>query len=1052
MMLLDVMKALFTIQTTKADAVAIRSCYSNTIRSAAIALTLACATTSAFAVELPSLDLTEDPRGKVEEPAATLSPYPIGENTEQHLPPDEIFTLWIQDETFYRPKGEDRVEMKKVLDKEVQTHKLENVVQPIRFQSGEADIPEEFVTQLREILNRMKHRANVRLHFIGHSDSDKLGPASQAKYGDNYGLSKARAEIAAEFFQRELDLPPDAVSYDGAGDSKPIASNDTVEGKARNRRVEVQVWYDEITEKVVEKEVLIEAPKLNRIKVCRKENVCKLSYKEGSAKRTRLRNLVSPLRMEEGETEIPADFIRQIRETLHNLRDKNNVLIRFVGHTDNLPLEGREERIYGDHVALSKARARRVALALQDVLKLPNSAIGSDGKGVSLPVASNDTHQGRALNRRVEVEFWHDDPFEVFTEDPQACPEAAAAETITLAYDPPTGPIPAIRFVNGDPVIPPGYAERLKRLMDEIPEKSNVRLSFTGYTNNERMDRRTSMVYGDDIGLSTSRARRAMEMIREQLSLSDKQVQFEGRGYVHSKDVISTGFTQFDSSRVEVQVVYDELAVLEEDENLDITRIEREAVAQTPYALNLMRISVDGQPIHDPYKNIADLQRCTDVALEKADIQFKFDNLTLKPRLNITAWPNTIRYQDNPDTEAQENRVQFRAYSNYPIFIEKYELRLFEDDTSTRDEPLAVIELDANHEAEWLAEFEDFEAPLQKLKYVLRVYDGKGNYDETRPLPLWIVEKLKTQASDVDVNKELLVGYGENHLVSQQIPLKGGVVTAHGKNIPQNHTVWLAGRPVPVSSKGEFVVDEIFPTGFHTVEVAVLDQEGNGNLYLRELELQKSDWFYVAIADVTIAQDDTNGPAELVTGDTTHYDNDLNIDGRLAFYLNGKFGDNWELTASADTREGQFNEIFSNFLDKTPDALFRRLDPDYYYPTFGDDSIVEEMAPTLGKMYVKIRKGSNFGMWGNFEITYTDTDLAHIDRDLYGANAHYESDEATAFGEKRLMIDGFAAEPGTVAGRDEFRGTGGSLYFLRHQDILVGSDRVRIEIRDKDSG
>ncbi|HEX5636893.1 MAG TPA: flagellar motor protein MotB, partial [Gammaproteobacteria bacterium] len=51
-----------------------------------------------------------------------------------------------------------------------------------------------------------------------------------------------------------------------------------------------------------------------------------------------------------------------------------------------------------------------------------------------------------------------------------------------------------------------------------------------------------------------------------------------------------------------------------------------------------------------------------------------------------------------------------------------------------------------------------------------------------------------------------------------------------------------------------------------------------------------------------------------------------------------------------------------------------------------------------------------------------------------------------------LQVDAFAAEPGTIAGRDEYRGTGGSLYFLRHQDVLVGSDRVRIEIRDKDSG
>jgi hypothetical protein len=39
-----------------------------------------------------------------------------------------------------------------------------------------------------------------------------------------------------------------------------------------------------------------------------------------------------------------------------------------------------------------------------------------------------------------------------------------------------------------------------------------------------------------------------------------------------------------------------------------------------------------------------------------------------------------------------------------------------------------------------------------------------------------------------------------------------------------------------------------------------------------------------------------------------------------------------------------------------------------------------------------------------------------------------------------------------VPSREEFRGTGGSLYFLRRQDLLAGSERVRIEIRDKASG
>jgi hypothetical protein len=113
---------------------------------------------------------------------------------------------------------------------------------------------------------------------------------------------------------------------------------------------------------------------------------------------------------------------------------------------------------------------------------------------------------------------------------------------------------------------------------------------------------------------------------------------------------------------------------------------------------------------------------------------------------------------------------------------------------------------------------------------------------------------------------------------------------------------------------------------------------------------------------------------------------------------------------------------------------------------------VEDGAPTLGKFYVKLHKDLSYGLWGNFKISYSDNDLARVDRGLYGANLHYQTPATTSFGEQRFLLDGFAAEPGTVAGRDEFLGTGGSLYFLRHQDILTGSERVRVEVRDKDSG
>jgi flagellar motor protein MotB len=974
----------------------------------------------------------------------------LGQAVEKQSGTDEPRTLWVHDGDADDKKG-DKVEVKKVLEKAVKTVKLQNLVPPIHFASGEAKIPEGYVRRLRDVLDSMKGRNNVRLHLVGHTDNAQLFRDVKQKYGDNLTLSRERAGVTAEYFQKALHLPPESITYEGMGESQPVASNATEQGKELNRRVEVEVWYDETTDKLVDKEVVV-AEKMNRVKVCRVETVCKVRYKEGRSKRARIKNLVEPLHFDDDTTAIPGDFVQKVRQALTNLGTKQHVLVKFTGYTDNVPLSGRDERIYGTAVALSKARARRAALAIQDALKLPTSGIDVDGKGAANPLASNDTEKGRALNRRIEVEFWYDDALQELTDEPQLCPEAGDAETVTRVYDSPSGGVKPILFEQGKPVITSEQLERLRSSMDEIRDKTKVRLRFIGYTNDERLERRTAVVYRDDIGLSTARARRAMNAVKEPLGLKEEQEEFEGRGYVQSDDVVNTGFVESDTARVEVQVVYDELMALDDTEGLDITRLTREVAPKDPLALNLMRITVDGKPVDDPNKSIADIERCTDVALDKANVQFKFDDLELKPRLNATAWPNSIRYQDDPDTEYPENLMRFRTYTNYAGFIKKSEIRIFEAEESVNDRPFAVIEVNRDGRAEWQPTFPEYRAPGREFKYVLRVYDADNHFDETKPLPIWIVDKLAADILDHDVEKELLAGYGENHLVVDNIPKKGGTIKVYGSAVPADHSVFVAGRAVPVGKEGNFVTEEILPSGMHTVEVAILDKSGNGDLFLRDLDLKKNDWFYVGIADLTVARDKTTGPAKLVTNDQTHYNNELSTDGRLAFYTKGKFGEGWELTSSADTLEGPVKDIFSNLGDKSPDSLFRRIDPQYFYPTYGDDGSVEEGAPTLGKFYLKLKKDESYGLWGNFKIGYNDNDLAHIDRGLYGANAHYQTLSTTSFGEKRFMIDGFAAQPGTVGTREEFLGTGGSLYFLRHQDILIGSESVRIEVRDKDSG
>lgn len=78
-------------------------------------------------------------------------------------------------------------------------------------------------------------RGAVRVE--GHADSDHLVSVT---FPDNFALSKARADAAAKILRGKI-TDANRVSTEGFGDSQPIASNSTANGKALNRRVEIVI-------------------------------------------------------------------------------------------------------------------------------------------------------------------------------------------------------------------------------------------------------------------------------------------------------------------------------------------------------------------------------------------------------------------------------------------------------------------------------------------------------------------------------------------------------------------------------------------------------------------------------------------------------------------------------------------------------------------------------------------------------------------------------------------------------------------------------------------
>jgi flagellar motor protein MotB len=348
------------------------------------------------------------------------------------MPSNPPFSTWAQDPEQLEKQAGDTLEKREVKGEQAKIVKLKNVVPAIHFESGVAQIPPSTIAKLRSVLDSMRDLPNVRLHLVGHADSEPLSAQLINVFGDNQGLSRERAGEAAEFIQTALGLPPEAISFDWAGDTSD-RSNATEASVRRNRRVEVEVLVRRVRAAGLEDVVVHE--EIKRVKICRTETVCKLTYQEGQAKRARVKNLIPPLHAGEESVQVPSEFIQQIGQAMHDLRDKQHVTVKFIGYTDDAPLAGRAERIYGTHLALSKALAHRAALAVKDALKLPTAAIDSDGRGAERPIASNQTDRGRALNRRVEVEFWYDDPLQDLPEEPQICPDAAGADLVTVVYD-----------------------------------------------------------------------------------------------------------------------------------------------------------------------------------------------------------------------------------------------------------------------------------------------------------------------------------------------------------------------------------------------------------------------------------------------------------------------------------------------------------------------------------------------------------------------------------------------------------------------------------------
>ncbi len=118
---------------------------------------------------------------------------------------------------------------------------LEGLLDQLVFESGEIAIRPEGRQTLDRISEVLKEVTDKRIKIQGHTDNVPIGPSLKGTYPSNWELSQARAREVVRYLVEEAGVNAEKVSVVGYGDTQPVASNASEEGRIKNRRVEILV-------------------------------------------------------------------------------------------------------------------------------------------------------------------------------------------------------------------------------------------------------------------------------------------------------------------------------------------------------------------------------------------------------------------------------------------------------------------------------------------------------------------------------------------------------------------------------------------------------------------------------------------------------------------------------------------------------------------------------------------------------------------------------------------------------------------------------------------
>ena len=283
-------------------------------------------------------------------------------------------------------------------------------------------------------------------------------------------------------------------------------------------------------------------------------------------------------------------------------------------------------------------------------------------------------------------------------------------------------------------------------------------------------------------------------------------------------------------------------------------------------------------------------------------------------------------------------------------------------------------------------------------------------------------------------------------LLTVRLPPEGAIVKSdafwlRGATDPRNKLA-LNGQPLATDAAGRFEARIPVSRGEQKISLVTTDPDGNTATLERTLTVNPDGLFVLLLGEGDAGQ----GGAQL---DGLGDRRDLGgffLKGRAAGLIDGSW------SPSRFFKEVKLSGQFDTSR-RDDSAFFRELiDPARYYPIDGDSGQLTQVAASRGPLWLSLRADDSKFVAGSFQthLSTTSEQLFRYDRTLTGLDLDFVKN-----GEKlSSRISGFVAQ-GDLRQRHahaELRGTGGSVFWLRNPDIIEGSERVRLVIRDARTG